>query len=101
MPGGKIVVYEGIFPYTQNEASLAVVLGHEIAHAVAKHSAEQWTKQNNQSIGTSILGTVLNSTVGNGVGDIAAQVASGYFSFRNLKYSRSDVQVPKRSAIKE
>lgn len=90
MPGGKIVVYEGIFPYTQNEASLAVVLGHEIAHAVAKHSAEQWTKQNNQSIGTSILGTVLNSTVGNGVGDIAAQVASGYFSFRNLKYSRSD-----------
>lgn len=54
MPGGKIVVYEGIFPYTQNEASLAVVLGHEIAHAVAKHSAEQWTKQNNQSIGTSI-----------------------------------------------
>ena len=88
MPGGKIVVYEGIFPYTQNEASLAVVLGHEIAHAVAKHSAEQWTKQNNQSIGTSILGTVLNSTVGNGVGDIAAQVASGYFSFRNLKYSR-------------
>ena len=39
MPGGKIVVYEGLLPYTQNEASLAIVLGHEIAHAVAKHSA--------------------------------------------------------------
>lgn len=90
MPGGKIVVYEGLLPYTQNEASLAVVLGHEIAHAVAKHSAEQISKQQNQSIGTSILGTVLNSTVGGGVGDIAAQVASGVFTFRNLKYSRSN-----------
>ena len=51
-PGGKIVVYEGLLPYTQNEASLAIVLGHEIAHAVAKHSAEQITKQMNQQMGT-------------------------------------------------
>ena len=35
MPGGKIVVYEGLLPYTKDEASLAIVLGHEIAHAVA------------------------------------------------------------------
>nr|WP_314516947.1 M48 family metallopeptidase [uncultured Prevotella sp.] len=90
MPGGKIVVYEGLLPYTQNEASLAIVLGHEIAHAVAKHSAEQLTKQMNQQMGTNILGTVLNSAVGSGVGDIAAQVAGGYFSFRNLKYSRDN-----------
>lgn len=90
MPGGKIVVYEGLLPYTQNEASLAIVLGHEIAHAVAKHSAEQLTKQLNQQMGTNILGTVLNSTVGSGVGDVAAQVAGGYFSFRNLKYSRDN-----------
>ena len=90
MPGGKIVVYEGLLPYTQNEASLAIVLGHEIAHAVAKHSAEQLTKQMNQQMGTNILGTVLNSAVGSGVGDIAAQVAGGYFSFRNLKYGRDN-----------
>ena len=90
MPGGKIVVYEGLLPYTQNEASLAIVLGHEIAHAVAKHSAEQITKQMNQQMGTNILGTVLNSAVGSGVGDIASQVAGGYFSFRNLKYSRDN-----------
>ena len=44
MPGGKIVVYEGILPVTQDEAGLAIVLGHEIAHAVAKHSAEQMIK---------------------------------------------------------
>ena len=41
MPGGKIVVYEGLLPVTQDETSLAIVLGHEVAHAVAKHSAEQ------------------------------------------------------------
>ena len=41
MPGGLICVYEGILPVTQDEPSLAIVLGHEIAHAVARHSAEQ------------------------------------------------------------
>lgn len=90
MPGGKIVVYEGLLPYTQNETSLAIVLGHEIAHAVAKHSAEQLTKHQNQQIGTNILGNVLNQTVGNGVGNVASAVAGQYFSFRNLKYSRDN-----------
>lgn len=90
MPGGKIVVYEGLLPYTQNETSLAIVLGHEIAHAVAKHSAEQLTKQQNQQVGTNILGNVLNQAVGNGVGNVASAVAGQYFSFRNLKYSRDN-----------
>lgn len=87
MPGGKIVVYEGLLPYTRNETGLAIVLGHEIAHAVAKHSAEQLSKQQSQQIGTNILGNVLNQAVGSGVGDIASSVAGQYFSFRNLKYS--------------
>lgn len=56
MPGGKIVVYEGLLPVTQDEASLAIVLGHEIAHAVAKHSAEQMSKQIKNQYGTQILG---------------------------------------------
>ena len=90
MPGGKIVVYEGLLPYTQNETCLAIVLGHEIAHAVAKHSAEQLTKQQNQQIGTNILGNVLNQAVGNGVGNVASAVAGQYFTFRNLKYSRDN-----------
>ena len=90
MPGGKIVVYEGLLPYTQNETCLAIVLGHEIAHAVAKHSAEQLTKQQNQQVGTNILGNVLNQAVGNGVGNVASAVAGQYFSFRNLKYSRDN-----------
>lgn len=86
----KIVVYEGLLPYTQNETALAIVLGHEIAHAVAKHSAEQLTKQQNQQVGTNILGNVLNQAVGSGVGDLASAVAGKYFSFRNLKYSRDN-----------
>ncbi|MDR1897075.1 MAG: M48 family metallopeptidase [Prevotellaceae bacterium] len=45
MPGGKIVVYEGILPYTKDETGLAVVLGHEVAHAVAKHSNERMSQQ--------------------------------------------------------
>lgn len=58
MPGGKIVVYEGILPVTQNEASLAIVLGHEIAHAVAKHSAERISNAYKQQTAMSVLGGV-------------------------------------------
>ncbi|HUT30153.1 MAG TPA: M48 family metallopeptidase [Sedimentisphaerales bacterium] len=43
MPGGKVVVYTGLLPVTQTEAGLATVLGHEIAHAFARHGAERMT----------------------------------------------------------
>lgn len=45
MPGGKVVVYTGLLPVTQTETGLAVVMGHEIAHAFAKHGAERMTQQ--------------------------------------------------------
>ncbi|UOG73141.1 M48 family metallopeptidase [Hymenobacter tibetensis] len=45
MPGGKVAVYTGILPITQDENGLAVVMGHEIAHAVAKHSSERASQQ--------------------------------------------------------
>ncbi len=41
LPGGKVAVYEGIMPVCQNEAGLAVVMGHEIAHALARHGGER------------------------------------------------------------
>ncbi|MHC4541502.1 MAG: M48 family metallopeptidase [Planctomycetota bacterium] len=44
MPGGKVVVYAGLLPVAQGETGLAVVMGHEIAHAFAKHGAERMTQ---------------------------------------------------------
>jgi predicted Zn-dependent protease len=44
MPGGKVVVYTGLLPVTQNETALAVVLGHEIAHAIARHGNERMSE---------------------------------------------------------
>ena len=90
MPGGKIVVYEGLLPVTQDEASLAIVLGHEIAHAVAKHSAEQLSTQMRQQqslqIGTAIAGAL---GMGQNTQSIVQTVAALNFNFGNLKYSRN------------
>lgn len=60
MPGGKIVVYEGILPITQNETGLAVVLGHEVAHAVARHANERMSQQVVAQYGSSAVGLALN-----------------------------------------
>jgi predicted Zn-dependent protease len=51
MPGGKIVVYTGLLPVTGNNNALAVVLGHEIAHAIAEHGKERVSQQLLQQIG--------------------------------------------------
>ena len=59
MPGGKVVVFEGILPVTQNEVGLAVVLGHEIAHAIAKHSNERMSQQMLVQYGASLTDGLL------------------------------------------
>lgn len=51
MPGGKVVIYTGILPITANEEGLAVVMGHEIAHAIAKHGNERMSQQLVQQLG--------------------------------------------------
>ena len=90
MPGGLICVYEGLLPVTQNEASLAIVLGHEIAHAVARHSAEQMSTQMKQQYGLQI-GSAIAGAVGVGAKaqSIGQWALSQQFNFKNLKYSRS------------
>lgn len=60
MPGGKIVVYTGLLPVTQNEAALAVVLGHEITHALAHHGNERMSQQM-VAQGIGVVGGVLTS----------------------------------------
>ena len=88
MPGGKVVVYTGLLPVTQNETALAVVMGHEIAHAVAKHGNERMSQQ----LKAQALGSVLSVAVSGSpqatqdVFNIAFGV-SGNLSL--LKYSRT------------
>lgn len=59
MPGGKIVVYEGIMNIIASDDELAVVMGHEVAHAVAKHSNERLSQQKALEYGGAILGAVI------------------------------------------
>ena len=90
MPGGLICVYEGILPVTQDEASLAIVLGHEIAHAVARHSAEQMSTQMRQQYGIQALGSLATILgVGSNTVAIGEALAATGLNFANLKYSRN------------
>jgi predicted Zn-dependent protease len=61
MPGGKVVVYTGLLPITQNEAALAMVMGHEIAHAVLQHGGERMSQGLAQQLG----GVALSVAVAN------------------------------------
>lgn len=59
MPGGKVVIYSGILPVTQDETGLAVVMGHEVAHAVAEHGNERMSQAMLQQLGASALAVAL------------------------------------------
>ena len=59
MPGGKVVVYTGLLPVTQDEASLAVVMGHEIAHAIARHGNERMSQGLIVQFGAAVLSTAM------------------------------------------
>jgi len=61
MPGGKVVVYTGILPVTQDETGLAVVMGHEIAHAIADHGNERMSQQLVLQMGGQALGEAIKS----------------------------------------
>src|SRR5207249_8405659 len=55
LPGGKIVVYTGILPLAENDAGLATVLGHEVAHATAEHVAERIERQHLTEVAAAII----------------------------------------------
>lgn len=59
LPGGKVAVYTGILPVCESEAGLAVVMSHEVAHAIARHGGERMTYQTAQNLGKSAVGYVM------------------------------------------
>jgi predicted Zn-dependent protease len=91
MPGGKVVVYTGLLPITQNEAALAVVLGHEITHAVVNHGNER-ISQVMVAQGLQVAGDIFTSNkskanaIFNNVFAPAAQVGVLLPNSRNQEY---------------
>lgn len=61
MPGGKVVVFSGILPVTENESGLATVMGHEIGHAIARHGNERMSQSLMAEFGGMALGAALSS----------------------------------------
>ncbi len=63
LPGGKVAVYTGLLPITRTEAGLAVVISHEVAHALARHGAERMSDQMVASVGVAAASVALATTV--------------------------------------
>jgi len=61
LPGGKVAVYTALLPVAKDEAGLAVVMGHEIAHALARHGSERMSQGMAAGIGSKILSLALSS----------------------------------------
>jgi predicted Zn-dependent protease len=87
MPGGKVVFYTGIMPICANDNGVAAVMGHEVAHAFAKHGQERMTNSYGQKIGSLLvgLGTSGNSEESQQMWNTVYGVGSG---LGMLKYSR-------------
>jgi len=83
MPGGKVAVYTGILPVTKNDAGLATVMGHEIAHAIAHHSAERASQMMAAQLGGGLVG------VASGGSEIIGQLYGLGGQLALLKYSRN------------
>ncbi|MDB5201196.1 MAG: Peptidase [Ferruginibacter sp.] len=85
MPGGKVVVYTGLLPVTQNEAALAVVLGHEITHAVAQHGNERMSQEMlAQGLG-SVLNAATQNSKTNGIFNAVYGIGSQTYGLKNSR----------------
>ena len=88
MPGGKVAVYTGILPITQDDTGLAVVVAHEIAHAVAKHGNERMSQALLQQAGGQVLSAAL-STNSAATQQLALEAFGVGSSVGLLKYGRN------------
>ena len=86
MPGGKVAVYTGILPVTKNDTGLAVVMGHEISHALAGHGNERIS----QAMAAQYGGAILGGAISNGqMASIFQQVYPLGAQVALMKYGRS------------
>lgn len=87
MPGGKVAFYTGILPYTQDETGIAVVMGHEIAHAVADHGRERMSQELLKQYGGATLSEVLgeNAVAGS---ELFLEAYGAGSNLVTLKYGR-------------
>lgn len=76
LPGGFIYINRGLIEAADNEDELVGVLGHEIAHVVARHGAEQVQRAAYANLGLSVLGSILGNGAGAQVGKVAAEMAT-------------------------
>lgn len=90
MPGGKVAVYSGILPICKDDTGLAVVLGHEIAHALAGHGAEKISQSYISEIGGQVLGGVTNNQALRSAINQYYPVASGITLLRYGRKQESD-----------
>jgi predicted Zn-dependent protease len=90
LPGGKVGVYTGILPITKDEAGLATVIGHEVAHAVARHGAERMSEAMVMQTGGALLGVGMQVAETDPRWQAAAVVAFGLGTQvgRQLPHSR-------------
>ncbi|WP_140938413.1 M48 family metallopeptidase [Sphingobacterium lumbrici] len=98
MPGGKVAVYSGIIPITGNEAGLATVMGHEIAHAIEKHSVAQASNQIALQVGAQVIG-VASSTTNNRAVSAINQLYGIGAPLSMLKFSRNDELAADRAGL--
>jgi metalloendopeptidase OMA1, mitochondrial len=90
LPGGKIVVYTGILPVTQNGAGLATVLGHEVAHATAEHTAERIEQQHLTKVAAAIIAGGVAFTPGQYVRVMALLGVGSALPFSRSQESEAD-----------
>lgn len=88
MPGGKVAVYSGILPVTRDDAGLATVMGHEIGHAIAQHSAERYSQMTLAEAGGGLLGAAVGGR-SEGTQQIVSQLYGVGGQLALLKYSRN------------
>ena len=90
MPGGKIAFYTGILDITENEDGMASVMGHEIAHAVAKHSLERASQSLALKVGTTILDIALEGALSSSSADDYLVNLGLTLPFNRLQESEAD-----------